>query len=129
VSITAISGNTVTITPTLAYTHFGDTNATIQNNYGTLDMRAGVGHLTRNIKIVRGADADGWGFRVLTYGFIDGNITRIGTTNLHGVEFIEGGQTDTDYAAVSFKSTTGNPYTSLVDSCSFVNSGAYSVRL
>jgi hypothetical protein len=30
-------------------------------------MRAGVGHLTRNIKIVRGADPDGWGFRVLTY--------------------------------------------------------------
>jgi hypothetical protein len=92
-------------------------------------MRAGVGHLTRNIKIVRGADPDGWGFRVLTYGFIDGDITRIGTSNIHGVQFIEGGQYDTDYAAVSFLDTPTNLYTSVIDSCSFVNSGGYSVRL
>ena len=35
----------------------------------TLDARTAVGLLTRNIKITRGPDANGWGCRVLVYGY------------------------------------------------------------
>jgi hypothetical protein len=128
VTITAISGTTVTFTPALNYTHFGDTSATISNNYGTLDMRAGVGHLTRNITINAGVDT-GYGYRILTYGFLDGTIVRQGSTNLVAVLLNNGGQPDTEYAATHFVSTTGNPATSLIQGCAFVNSNAYSMRL
>lgn len=33
-----------------------------------LDSRAGVGHLTRNIKI-ESAGSDSWGYRMLVYGY------------------------------------------------------------
>ena len=128
VTITAISGTTVSITPALSYTHFGDTSPTISNTYGTLDMRTGVGHLTRNITITPGPDV-GFGFRVLTYGFLDGTIVRKGASTLVGVRFEQGGQLDTDYAAAHFLSTIGNPSPSLVESCAFVNSPGYSMRL
>lgn len=45
------SATNVTITPALQYAHFGDTVPTINKTYGVLDMRTGVAHLTRNIKI------------------------------------------------------------------------------
>ena len=50
-------------------------------------MRAKVGHITRNIKIMAGND-EGWGYRVLVYSFWDGelgNILRTGSVNLYGV--------------------------------------------
>jgi hypothetical protein len=129
VTITAISGNTVTFTPALNYTHYGEANPSISNTYGTLDMRSGVAHLTRSIRIIRAADEHGWGFRVLVYGFMDGERNRIGTVTLKAVEFVEGGQYDTDYAALQFLDTASNPTTSLVDSCSFHDCGGYCVRL
>lgn len=67
---------------------------TITNQVGTLDTRAAVGHLTRNIKIRSGTDS-GWGFHLLIYGFLDDTILRTGNAVLSGVEFIEGGQYDT----------------------------------
>lgn len=128
VTISAISGTTVTFTPALNFTHFGDTSATVSNTYGTLDMRAGVGHLTRNISINAGADS-GYGFRVLTNGFLDGTIVRKGATTLVGVRLNNGGQVDTDYAAAHFLETAGNEKLSLVRGCAFVDSSAFSMRL
>lgn len=93
VTITGINGTTITFTPALAYLHYGASSATITNSIGTLDTRAGVGHLSRNIKIVSGNDA-GWGFHLLAYGFIDGEILRSGSMILQGVEIYEGGQYD-----------------------------------
>jgi hypothetical protein len=118
----------VTFTPPLNYTHYGDTSP-LTNNYGTIDMRAAVGHITRKIKILRGADSNNWGFRVLVYGFIDGDITRVGVTKLNGVEFVEGGQYDTEYAALHFQDTPSNPGVSSVVGCSFVNSGNFAMSL
>lgn len=70
VTVTAISGNTVSFTPALVYEHYGASGATITNAYGTLDARSGVGLLNRNIRITRGPDADGWGCRVLIYSYL-----------------------------------------------------------
>lgn len=111
-TITSISGNTIGISPALNFTHYGASSA-LTNSYGTLDMRTGVAHLTRKIKIQAGADT-GYGFRVQVYGFMDGDISRTGAVNLTGVQFIGGGQADTEYAALDFLDTLNNPYLSLV---------------
>jgi len=68
VTITAINSNNITFTPALQYAHYGDANPTIVKSYGTLDMRTGVAHLTRNIKIVAGADTT-WGFTLVQFGY------------------------------------------------------------
>jgi hypothetical protein len=91
--------NTVTFTPALKFNHFGDLTPTIVRSFGTMDMRAGVGHLTRNIKIKAGPDS-GWGFTVIQFGYLrqedDGTSNIVtGKMTLSGVEFIQGGQYDT----------------------------------
>ena len=68
--ITAINGNAVTFTPALVHEHYGDSQATIKNSVGTLDARSAVGLLSRNIRITKGADAHGWGCRVLLYSYL-----------------------------------------------------------
>lgn len=83
VTITALTSTSVTFSQALNWTHYGDATP-LTNSYGTLDMRAAVGHITRKLKIVAGADA-GYGFRVLVYGMMDGNKTRLGTVSLKGV--------------------------------------------
>ena len=85
VTITSISSTTVSFTPALQYNHYGASDNTISNDYGTLDTRAGVGHLTRSIKIVSGPDS-GWGYTILGYGYLDGDILRNGNIVLEGVE-------------------------------------------
>lgn len=67
---------------------------TLVNSYGTLDARTKVGHLTRNIKIVSGNDI-GWGYNIIIYGIDVGRFRMVGTTQLSGVELINGGQYDT----------------------------------
>jgi hypothetical protein len=85
VTITAINSNTVTFTPALKFDHFGASTTTITTSYGSLDTRAGVGHLTRNIKIVSGPNYT-WGYRVLVYGYKDTNdFIRTGDVILSGV--------------------------------------------
>lgn len=69
VTITSINGNTITFTPPLVYEHYGDTTTTISNSVATLDTRSAVGLLSRNIRITKGPDANGWGCRVLVYSF------------------------------------------------------------
>jgi hypothetical protein len=68
VTITGINRSTISFTPALQYSHFGDVNPTIVKPYGTLDMRTAVGHLTRNIKIVAGSN-DTWGFTLIQFGY------------------------------------------------------------
>lgn len=68
VTITAINSTNVTFTPALQHAHFGDVNETIVKSFGTMDMRAGVGHLSRNIKIVAG-DNSTWGFNLVQFGY------------------------------------------------------------
>lgn len=84
VTITAISGNTVSFTPPLAYVHYGDPAVTISNSIGSLDTRASVGHVTRNIKFTSGPD-EGWGYSVMVYQFWDGKINRAGQAIISGI--------------------------------------------
>lgn len=60
--ITAISGTTITLNETIKFFHYGAATPTVAtsnaeintgSNFGTnvLDMRATVGHITRNIKV------------------------------------------------------------------------------
>ena len=69
VTITAISGTTISFSEPLVFEHYGAPGTTLTNSVGTLDARSAVGHLTRNIKISAGPDANNWGCRVLVYGF------------------------------------------------------------
>jgi hypothetical protein len=76
---------------------------------------------------VAGADV-GWGFRVLVYGMILDNNTLTGVVSLNGVQFINGGQANTEYAALHFQNDPNN-VTSIVTGCSFVGSLGYSLNL
>lgn len=85
-TITSVNSATDTINflPTLNFTHFGATGVTVNNTVGTLDTRAAVGHITRNIKIISGAD-QGWGFQMIVQGYFDGEKIRSGSAILQGV--------------------------------------------
>lgn len=117
VEITAISGTTLTITPALQYNHYGASGVTISNEFGTLDTRTAVGHLTRNIRFISGPDS-GWGYRINIFGFqdtywdegIEDNVTvvRTGSVDISGVEFYQGGQYDTENAAIRFENSVGD---------------------
>lgn len=101
VTITAIDTtlNLVTFTPALQFTHYGASGVTVSNSVGTLDTRAAVGHITRNIRIIAGPD-DGWGFQLTINGYLatlPDNSTKLrsGSAILQGVEFENGGQYET----------------------------------
>lgn len=69
-----------------------------------MDMRTGVGHLTRNIQIRSGDDV-GWGFHLVQFGYLrtlddNSTVTQTGNMTLIGVEFINGGQYNTEAAAL-----------------------------
>lgn len=117
VTITAISGTTVTFTPALQYNHYGASGATITKSMGTLDTRSAVGHVTRRIRFISGSDS-GWGYRVHVFGYMDTyfdeglqqdvDVPRVGTVTLKGVEFYEGGQYDTEFATLRFDMSSGD---------------------
>lgn len=84
-TITNIDINNVTITPALKYTHYGDVAPTISLAYGSLDTRANVGHVTRNIKIVSGPTSD-WGYQLIVYA----TYQEITSTSLTGQLIVQG---------------------------------------
>lgn len=94
VTITAISGTTVTFAPALSFTHYGDASMTISNSFGSLDTRTYVGHVTRNIKFVSGEDS-AWGYTVIVYQMWQNITSRPGQAIFSGVEFTLGGKYDT----------------------------------
>ena len=106
-TITGISGTTITFTPGLEFEHYGDTGVTIQNNVGTLDARSAVGHLNRKIKIKRGDDSNNWGCRVLIFGYFTGvdenYYFQNGYAKLVGVEMDGCSQYDTTKAALNIE--------------------------
>lgn len=125
VKITALdtTSNIVTFTPSLNFTHYGDTGVTISNSYGTLDTRAAVGHLSRNIKIFSGAD-QAWGYQIIVNGYIDNVTLRSGSVIFKGVEFINGGQYDTENTALKLINTVGTDDIQISES-SFYNCLSY----
>ena len=86
---------------------------TINHGHGQLDTRTRVGHVSRKMKIMPGPDA-GWGFTVIIYGQNDGNVTRIGSTILRGVQLIDGGQYDSLNAPLRFLNSINGNYSSTI---------------
>lgn len=122
--VTAASVTATSVTPKTdskpTYTHYGKATSNTP-----VDMRSMVGHLTRKIKIVSGTNTNNYGFRVL--------VTTIagkkGSVTFHGVQFVEGGQPDSEKAALHFQDTTDNSVLSLVEKCSFVKCSGNCLRL
>lgn len=111
---------TLTLDSALTYTHYGDSSNTISNNYGTLDTRARVGHINRNVKIVPGPDA-GWGFSVTVYGYKDtNNKTWVGNAEMSGVQIEDGGQMDTVKSPLKFLNVRNGAYKSSITDTSFL---------
>ncbi len=77
-----INGTAVSVSP-LKYNHYGSSSP-FSTPYGSIDLNTHVGHLNRNIRIVPGPDA-GWGVNVVVYGYMDGDINRVGSVQLSGV--------------------------------------------
>ena len=85
------------------FNHYGSSDDnTIDNEYGSMDTRTSVGHLSRNIKIIAGEDS-GWGFFLMIYGFNSNGNLQVGNVIFSGVEFYEGGQYDTENSAIKIK--------------------------
>lgn len=84
VTITAVNGNEISFTPALQYPHYGE----LQTYEGkTLDERAEVGLLTRNIKIQGAADSE-----ELRFGGHIMILNGSGPINVEGVELLKMGQ-------------------------------------
>ena len=106
--IQSISGNNVTLSSPLVYTHYGASSID-STKTGGIDIRAEVLHLTRNI-VVKGTNVDRWGGHVVTAhnndsGFVDGKLVTIqrkGYAIIDHVEFVNCSQYDTDKASVRF---------------------------
>lgn len=70
-----LATNTVDLDSPLAWDHYGDANPTKTVTFAngvtqTLDQRAVVAHITRNIKI-KGSKQDDWGCHVLVYHYMN----------------------------------------------------------
>jgi hypothetical protein len=127
VRITSIvNANTIQVSA-LMFNHYGSP-APLSSPYGSIDVNTHVGHLNRNIQIVPGPDY-GWGVNLLVYGFMDGDIHRVGSVQLSGVQVVDGGQYDTTASALQFLNVVGGNYTSTVTGTSFVNCKAWCVNI
>lgn len=115
--IVAVNGNTVTLNTTVKYFHYGDAKITaasdgsglnqISADYGGgLDMRAVVGHLTRNI-VIQGSVQDNWGGHIFVYHWIDEKqqINSRGSIQLESVELVNMGKRDIEKGGITFSST------------------------
>lgn len=93
VTIQSVSGNSITLVENLKYDHYGAADID-PNESGTVDIRAEVVHLTRNIRVV-GTNKDKWGGHLVTahnedVTFLNGKLdrkTRKGSAIIDHVEF------------------------------------------
>jgi hypothetical protein len=111
-TIAGISGNKISLANPLKYDHYGDSKV-IETHLGrSLDMRAVVGLLSRNI-VIQGSDEGGWGCRILvtkTIEKISGvNVDRNGELQFRAVEVRFCGQPSTENAGVHFLNSPGFP--------------------
>lgn len=106
VTITAVQSGTIfTITPALLYDHYGAADRITTKAQRTLDMRAEVSVLNRNV-VIKGTSDNNWGCRVLIAGYDNSDVNPVqkirGFVNLNNVEFNYCGQKDTEHGALDF---------------------------
>lgn len=110
VTISAISGTTITLSAALAFSHYGaPTSSLTTTALGVLDTRTVVAHLSRNI-VFGNKDTSGWGcaFWVNRYKDKDGKW-HSPTTTLVGVEFNECSQANTLTGAINVDAGVNPP--------------------
>ena len=128
-----IEGSTNTeikIEGTFEYNHYGGTQKN-QTSKGEIDVRAEVGNLTRNVKIVSDL-TDKWGCTVLTPQFtpLESNASPLqGNLVLDGVEIQNCGQRDTRKAAIDLNWVKQIYGTHSVKNCSFNNGQGWAINI
>ena len=129
---TVPSSNEIKIKAPLSHLHWGSSSHLV-TTAGTIDMRAEVGNLTRNIKI-KSIAGDSWGCTILT-PFIppaprSDNPPVNGLIIMEGVEIVDCGQRDTAKAAVDIKySQWENAIKHIIKGCTFNNGQGWAVDL
>ena len=113
VTVKNVTGNTINLNEALSFDHYGAASVDADAS-GSIDIRAEVVHLSRNIKIV-GTNTDRWGAHIVTAHnqdsqFLNGQLTTVsrkGWAIIDHVEFFNCSQYDTDKAAVRFADISG----------------------
>ena len=97
----------VTLTTALEYEHFGAAAAETHTEGGSTysyDLRAEVGHLTRNV-VIQGNEGERWGGQIVVVDFTDAEseIIYAGYAQLKNVQLRRMSQYDTSRAAIRFE--------------------------
>ena len=123
---------TITLETKLKYFHYGNATPKTLPNSKTLDMRAEVGLLNRNI-VIEGSDESNFGCSVLVpyYKPIGASPWEFiqGTLNVDSVQFNKCGQRDTDKAAVNIRQTLKEKGTQSVMFSSFTDSEGWAINM
>lgn len=108
-TINSVSASRTFVAASAVASHFGEPDVTILSQYGNIDTRAAVGHVTRNIQIKQTGN-NTFGFAVY--------VTGTGILIARGVRFHEGGQEASSRAALTFEGKTQTT-PSVIEGCSF----------
>lgn len=104
-----INGNNITIEPALTYLHYGSV-LILQAEYGSIDMRANILYLKRNIKM--------YGCRAQPFTYNDGEKDVEGSIHLENVEMDNCGTINTlDRACVNLLLINNNTMPSKIIGC------------
>mmetsp|Transcript_29621 Transcript_29621/g.95059 ORF Transcript_29621/g.95059 Transcript_29621/m.95059 type:complete len:1807 (+) Transcript_29621:66-5486(+) len=108
-TITAVSGQVLTLDSALTYKHYGAA-ATQTISGQTLEVRAEVALLTRNLRIEGTERVTQYGCRVLATSFVDSSTTHTGKLQMRDVEIFKCGQSGTKRHALELvRAAPGNP--------------------
>ncbi|KAL3886654.1 hypothetical protein ACJMK2_026634, partial [Sinanodonta woodiana] len=89
-NITNISSTTITLSGALAYKHLAFSE--ILPSGKIIEMRAEVGLLTRNIKVIGSMNAESFGARIIVSTISENGLTFTGHAQFSNVEFVNTGQ-------------------------------------
>ena len=127
----ASAGTTeVQINETMEHMHYGSPSTTTTPK-GQIDLRAEVGNLTRNVKIVSDL-TDTWGCTILTPSWtpLEKDAQPLqGNLKLEGIEIQNCGQRDTRKAAVDLNWVKKIRGTHSVNKCSFNNGQGWALNM
>ncbi|EAR99597.2 IPT/TIG domain protein (macronuclear) [Tetrahymena thermophila SB210] len=149
-TITAVTGNKVTLNAPAKYYHYGASGVTLSETWDSytqqLDLRAQVVYLSRNIRIIGSTPTSGiaWGCRVLNFYWQivadkngnalpdDQQLHMRGILNWNGVEMDNCGQADTVRGALDFQklgSDDNNQIVSTVTNSAIHNCPGYCANI
>ena len=126
-----VGGNSeIEIDESIQFLHYGAAAKT-STPKGEIDMRAEVGNLTRNVKIVSDLTGD-WGCTIMTPSWTDleaDALPKQGNLKLVGIEIQNCGQRDSRKAAVNLRWVKQNKGSHMIHKCSFNNGQGWGINL